>query len=116
MPTIALVEVSGNRGTTPPLQIESVVPILNKGVIVGVTVTDKLALLAHWPVSGVKVYVPEFWLSTVAGLHVPVIPFVDVSGNAGTPVPEQIVSVVPKLNAGVIMGFSVTAKEVVVAH
>ena len=46
----------------------------------------------------------------------PVIPFVDKVGNAGTVVPEQIVSVVPKLNVGVRIGFTVTAKAVVVAH
>ena len=46
----------------------------------------------------------------------PVIPFVDVSGNAGTAVPAQTVSVVPKLNAGIMIGFTVTANDAVVAH
>jgi len=60
--------------------------------------------------------VPEFWSSTVAGLHVPVIPFCDVVGRDGTVPPAQMVRPVPKLNVGVMFGFTVTAKEVAVAH
>ena len=55
-------------------------------------------------------------LLTTDGFHVPVIPLVDVVGNVGTVPPEQIVSVVPKLNVGVMFGFTVTVKVVVVAH
>ena len=44
------------------------------------------------------------------------IPFVDVVGNVGTVPPEHIVSVVPKLNVGVIFGLTVTVKVVVVAQ
>ena len=46
----------------------------------------------------------------------PVIPFADVVGNAGTELPSQIVSDVPKLNVGVIFGFTVTVNVAVVAH
>ncbi len=53
---------------------------------------------------------------TVDGLQLPVIPFVDVAGRAGTPPPEQIASVVPKLNAGVTLEFTVTEKPNDVAH
>ena len=42
------------------------------------------------------------------GLHVPVIPFVDVLGNTGTVPPAQITKLVPKLNAGGIFGLTVT--------
>ena len=55
-------------------------------------------------------------LLTVDGLHVPVILLVDVVGNAGTDPPEQIVSVVPKLNVGVMFGATVTVKVVGNAH
>ena len=55
-------------------------------------------------------------LLTTDGLHVPVIPFVDVAGYVGTVPPEQIVSVVPKLNVGVTFGVTVTVNVVVVAH
>ena len=58
----------------------------------------------------------EFLLSIIEGFHVPVIPFRDVTGNAGTLSPEQIVSDNPKLNTGATMGFTVTSKVVVVAH
>ena len=38
----------------------------------------------------------------------PVILLVDVVGSAGTVPPPHIVSVVPKLNVGVMLGFTVT--------
>ena len=53
---------------------------------------------------------------TIEGFHVPVIPFEDVVGKAGTVPPAQTVSDVPKLNVGVIFGLTVTANEDVVAH
>ena len=46
----------------------------------------------------------------------PVIPFDDVVGNIGTAPLSQIVKEVPKLNVGVILGFTVTVNVVVVAH
>ena len=55
-------------------------------------------------------------MSTTEGLHVPLIPFVDVVGRVGTDAPAQIVSVVPKLNAGVTFGLTVTANDAVVAQ
>jgi hypothetical protein len=55
-------------------------------------------------------------LLTVDGLHVPVMPFVDVPGKAGTASPLQIVSEVPKENTGVVFGLTVTVNVVVVAQ
>ena len=55
-------------------------------------------------------------MSTVAGFHVPVKPFVDVVGSVGTVPPAQMVSVVPNENVGVMFGFTVTVYVVVVAH
>jgi hypothetical protein len=55
-------------------------------------------------------------LSTVEGLQVPVIPFVDVVTKVGTPWPAQIVSVLPKLNVGGMFGFTVTLKLAGSAH
>ena len=46
----------------------------------------------------------------------PVIPFVDVVGNAGTEPPAQMVSVVPKLNVGVRLGVTFTVKVAGKAH
>jgi hypothetical protein len=55
-------------------------------------------------------------LLTVDGLHVPVMLLVDVAGNVGTDPPLHTLNVVPKLNVGVIFGFTVTVNVVVVAH
>jgi len=60
--------------------------------------------------------VPEAWLSTVAGLHVPVTPLLEVLGKDGTLPPVQIFNDVPKLNVGVVFGVTVTVNEVEVAH
>jgi hypothetical protein len=51
-------------------------------------------------------------LLTTEGLHVPVIPLVDVAGNAGTAVPAQMVFALPKANVGVTIGFTVTVNVV----
>ena len=55
-------------------------------------------------------------MSTVEGLHVPVIPFPEVLGKVGTVPPAQMVRLFPKLNVGVTFGFTVTVNVVVVAH
>ena len=61
-------------------------------------------------------YVPELRLSTTDGLQVPVMLFVDVSGREGTVPPLQILNDVPKENAGVIFGVTVTANVIELAH
>lgn len=53
---------------------------------------------------------------TTAGLHVPVIPFADVVGKAGTTPFTHIVSDVPKLKVGVSLGFTVTVNVAGKAH
>jgi hypothetical protein len=55
-------------------------------------------------------------LSIVEGNHVPLMPLSDVVGSDGTLLPAQIDSVVPKLNVGVMLAFTVTASEVGMAH
>ena len=47
VPLTPLSEREGKVGTVPPAQIFNDVPKLNTGVIVGVTVTDKLVGFAH---------------------------------------------------------------------
>ncbi len=59
------------------------------GVTFGVTVIVIVAVVAHRPAVGVKVYVVVAKLLT-AGDHVPVIPLFDVVGNANKVAPEQI--------------------------
>ena len=55
-------------------------------------------------------------MSTVDGLHTPVIPFADVASSAGVEAPAQMVCDVPKLKVGVMLGATVTVNVVVVAH
>ena len=61
-------------------------------------------------------YVPELELLTIAGLHVPVIPLVDVFDNVGTEPPAQILSDVPKVNVGVTRGITVTVIVLGIPH
>ena len=53
------------------------------GIVFGLIVILIVAVVAHWPAAGVKVYngVPTLLVFIVAGDHVPVIPFIDVSGK-----------------------------------
>lgn len=113
---IPFVEVVGRAGAVLPAQRLNEVPKLNTGVTFGFTVTAKLTGNAQTPAAGVKVYVPELLLSTVAGLQVPEIPLVDVAGKAGTIPPSQMVKAVPKVNVGVTFGVMVTVNVAVVAH
>jgi hypothetical protein len=55
-------------------------------------------------------------LSTVEGLHVPVILLSDVVGKTGTVVAAHMVKEVPNANVGVMLGVVVTANVAVVAH
>ena len=57
---------------------------------------------------------PDVVLLTTAGLHVPVIPLVEVVGNVGADEPEQNAGIAA--NAGVILGVTVISRVVVVAH
>ena len=75
MPEILFEDVVDSAGTTPPAQIVRLVPKANVGTILGATVTVNVAGKAHKPAVGVNVYVPEFWLLTTAGFHVPLMPF-----------------------------------------
>ena len=106
----------GNVGTASPEQIVKLVPKLNVGVVLGVTVTESVVVVAHCPASGVKVYVPLLSLSTISGDHEPVMKLLDEVGNVGIIPPEQILKVVPKLNVGVVCGVIVTINVVVLAH
>lgn len=111
-----LSDVFSREGTLAPAQIVALVPKENVGVRFGLITTSKLVGTAHWPAVGVKVYVPEFILSTTDGLQVPVIPLSEVAGKAGTVAPAQKLALVPKLKAGVMFGFTVTTKFTFTAH
>ena len=117
VPAIPFVELGFRLGTaSSPAQMVNEFPKSNVGVMFGLTVTVNEVDVAHSPAVGVKVYVPEFWLSMADGLHVPVILLADVVGNAGAVASAQIDNVVPKSNAGVMFGFTVTVNIAFVAH
>jgi hypothetical protein len=79
-------------------------------------VTVYVVVTAHCPAEGVNVYTPEFILSTMAGLHVPLMPFTDVPGNDGTAAPAQKTPDVPNANVGVMFGVTVTEKLYITVH
>jgi hypothetical protein len=112
VPVIPFVDVVGNTGATEPEQNGATAAKF--GVTLGFTVTVNVVVVAHWPASGVKVYVPLVVLLTTAGTHVPVIPFVEVVGNTGATEPEQNGATAAKV--GVTLGFTVTVNVVVEAH
>jgi hypothetical protein len=55
LPETPFNDVAGNVGTVPPEQIVKVVPKLNVGVVLELTVTVKVADTAHCPADGVNV-------------------------------------------------------------
>ena len=107
-----LIDVVGNTGAAVPEQIGAMAA--KAGVMFGVTVISIVVGVAHWPPSGVKVYVPLVVLLTVAGDQVPVIPLSDVTGNGGAVEPEQIGAMTAKV--GVTFGVTVISIVVDVAH
>ena len=107
-----LVDINGSTGSTAPEQIGAIAAKI--GVTLGVTVTVTVVVVAHWPASGVNVYVPVAVLLTITGDHVPVIPFVDVNGSTGAIAPEQIGATEAKV--GDTFGVTVTSNVVGVAH
>ena len=115
-PVIPLSDVAGNAGTAAPAQMVNEVPKLKAGVILGLTVTVKVVVVAHCPAPGVNVYTAEALLSTTAGFQLPVIPLSDVVGNAGTAPPAHMVNELPKLKDGGILGATVTVNVVFTAH
>ena len=106
VPVIPLSEVPGKVPGVAPIQYG---PNCAKvGVMLAFTVTDIVAVFAHWPVVGVNVYVvvPAEAVLMVAGLHVPVIPLVEVPGNVPGTAPTQYGP--NTLNVGVTIAFIVT--------
>ena len=111
VPVIPLFEVVGNADKVAPEQIDAT--CVNVGVGFGVTEIVMVAVVAHNPVVGVKVYVVVAVLSK-AGDHVPVIPLFEVDGNATKIAPEQIEFTC--VNVGVVFGVTVIVIFVIVAH
>ena len=98
---MAFVDVAGKL-KVPPEQIAAIG--LNVGVTGWLTVTVIVAVEAHCPAAGVKVYVVVAVLF-IAGDHVPVILLVDVVGSVNEP-PLQIAATCVKV--GVTAWLTVT--------
>lgn len=112
VPEIPFTDVNGSTGAMELRQSEP--NAVKVGVITGNTVISIVVDIAHCPASGVNEYVPLTVLLTTAGDQLPVIPLVDVVGNTGAKVPEQIAGT--GSNVGVRIGLTVTVSVVVVAH
>ena len=111
IPVMPFSDVVGKAAKDAPEQIAATGP--NVGVMFGLTVMVNVAVVAHCPAAGVKVYMVVAVLFS-AGDQVPVMAFSDVVGKADKDPPEQIAATV--LNVGVIFGLTVMVKVAVVAH
>ena len=85
LPVMLLLEVVGSVNE-PPAQIPFI--CVNVGSTEGVTLTVMVAVVAHCPTVGVKVYVVVAWLFK-AGVQTPVMLLFDVVGSVNDP-PAQI--------------------------
>jgi hypothetical protein len=114
IPVMPLLDVAGNAGAAAFTQRGPMA--VNTGVICTSIVIFNVAVVAHWPAVGVKVYVvvPTTDVLIVAGDHVPVMPLLDIAGNTGAAAFRQ--SEPNGLNVGVIIGVTVTSIVVDVAH
>ena len=111
VPDIPFVEVPSNNGAVCPAQKAG--SALKVGVIGVITVIVILAVVAHKPAVGVKVYIVVAVL-LIAGAQVPVIPFVDVVGKENNASPAQIAAT--WVNNGTVGIFTVMVMVAVVAH
>ena len=114
VPVIPLVEVVGSAGGV--LFWQSGPIAVNAGVICGSIVMINVAGIAHCPADGVKVYVVVVAIAVliIAGLHVPVMPLVEVVGNAGATLFWHNGPI--GVNAGVICGSTVIINVPLIAH
>jgi len=87
VPVMPFVDVNGRTGATAPEQIAGTGSKV--GVTFGLTVIVIVVVVAHSPAVGVNVYVVVAVLFN-AGLQVPVMPLLEVIGNADKVAPEHI--------------------------
>jgi len=114
VPAMPLFEVAGNVGAV--LFWQSGPICVNVGVICALIVMLSDAVVAHCPADGVNVYVvvPAVLVFIVEGLHVPVIPLLDVVGRAEAVLFWQSGPIA--VNVGVICALIVMLSDAAVAH
>ena len=86
VPVMPLLDVVGKAAIAAPLQYGPTAA--NVGVMFGLMVIVNWAVVAQRPAVGVNVYVVVAVL-LIAGLHVPVMPLLDVVGKAAIVAPLQ---------------------------
>ena len=111
VPVMPSLDVSGNAFKVPPEQIGATA--VNVGRMFGLTTIVNVVVVAHCPAVGVKVYLVVAVLLS-AGVQVPVMPSLEVVGNAASVAPEQIGATA--VNVGRMFGLTVMVNVVVVAH
>ena len=111
VPVTSLIDVVGKDAKVAPKQIGATCE--NTGVTFGFTVMVIVAVFAHNPIVGVKVYIVVAELF-IGGDHVPVTTLVEVVGKAPKFAPEQIGATCE--NVGVTIGLTVMVIVLVVAH
>jgi hypothetical protein len=111
VPVYPLREVVGKAVTVPPSHIGATA--VKVGRIFGFTVMVSVAVVAHCPAVGVKVYLVVVVLSK-AGDQVPVYPLRDVVGKVVNVPPSHIGATA--VNVGSIFGFTVMVSVAVVEH
>lgn len=117
VPVIVFADTAGKTGTFSPEHIVKEVPKSNVGTVLLFIVTVNVMGDAQTPGEGVNVYTPELVLLTSDGLHVPLMPFVELGFKFGmASSPAQMEMAVPKSNVGIILGLTVTVNVVDVAH
>ena len=99
VPLMPLLDTAGRAGAADPIQSGPIA--VNTGVICRSMVTSSVVATAHCPAAGVNVYVvvPTVVVLITAGFQVPLIPLLDVAGNAGAVLFWQSVPI--GLNVGV---------------
>ena len=102
LPVILLLDVVGNAVKASPEHMGDTA--VKAGVVLGFTVMVNVVVLAHCPAVGVNVYVVVAVLFN-AGDQVPVIPLLEVVGNAANASPEQMGDTA--VNVGSVLGSTV---------
>jgi hypothetical protein len=112
VPVNPSLDVVGNASEFPPEQMGATA--VKAGVTSWFTVIVRVAAEAHCPVAGVNVYIVVAVLFK-AGDQLPVIPLLEVVGNALKVSPEQIGATAVKVGI-VVVWFTVIVSVVAEAH
>jgi Flp pilus assembly pilin Flp len=110
-PVIPLLEVVGSADKVAPEHIGATA--VNVGVMLELTTIVSVAVVAHCPALGVKVYVVVVVLSK-DGVQAPVMPLLEDVGSGDKVAPEQIGPTA--VNVGVMLELTTIVIVAVVAH